>query len=90
VRLTLPEARYVCGCGHVFHGPFKCCGGDAFRLPDGMHLVSDADVQVLEACSAFPTEHLTGDAYPSSSNRNELSDLSLRWSQAELARREAK
>jgi hypothetical protein len=43
--------------------------------------------RVLEACAAFPTEHLTGDAYPSSSNRNELSDLSLRWSQAVLALR---
>lgn len=32
-------------------------------------------------------EALTGDVYPSKLNRQEISDLSLRWSEAELARR---
>lgn len=53
----------------------------------GLHIVSEAERKVLEACAAFPTEALTGDLYPSRDNRNELSDISLRWSEAELARR---
>lgn len=50
----------------------------------GLAIVSEADRKVLEACAAFPTAALRHDAY---TNRNELSDLSLRWTEAELARR---
>ncbi len=59
----------------------------ALLATQGLHIYTEAERKVLDACAAFPTEHLTGDAYPSLANKQELSDLSLRWSRAELARR---
>lgn len=56
----------------------------------GLAIVTEADRKVLEACAAFPIEALTGDLYHSGANRNELSDLSLRWAAAELEARKTR
>jgi hypothetical protein len=56
----------------------------------GLAIVSEADKRVIEACAAFPIEALTGDLYPSHDNRNELSDLSLRWAEVELEARKTR
>ncbi len=89
VKLTLPEARYVCGCGHVFHGPFMCCGGAAFKLPEGMHLVSDADVRVLDHCAELK---ISTDAIgPVSLNgQPQICSSTQGVAAAEFARREGK
>jgi hypothetical protein len=44
---SIPEARYICACGNVYHAPFKCCGQEAIALPDGVHLMNSEDMVEL-------------------------------------------
>jgi hypothetical protein len=73
-------------CGIRISGDHWCTldHGHAGEHSVALTLCTEAERRVLEACAAFPTAALKHDAQI---NRNELSDLSLRWTEAELARR---
>jgi hypothetical protein len=77
---ALPEGNIIL-CGIEFELPHL----RALLASQGLSIIGAKDRAVLEACAAFPTAALTHDA---TFSRNEMSDLSLRWTEAELDRRE--